>query len=409
MVVELLLLGAMYLVSAMVYSSLYLHEPGLVVSTLCISFISSVVNMLTFTACALYRKSEDIRSHYYQSITQATFCTVLISSAMYFVAWAMAALEQTEWRRAFFIHSVASTLVHSVAEVAGLALHLVLVFVAALGSYASTPEGSLNLLWFNTSCIVSFCVVWVGVFEVAEFGALHCYATTDVQRLVVFVSVNITFSLFFMLHILDSMNVTSLFGLFHLPAPLTHVVPTFQMVHDQIGLEYRRIFMGRHENNLTATAVQTLENQLEDAIEQNQNAIVRRPVLYFWRCISLIIATGIACIPVLRIAVSPRHSALTDDQILLLMLACFIPTVVFSITVLLCFNYMQLLAVAMMEKTPDDTAIVVSNKKDTANVDKNDAKSPQPSAPPIPKTEGAFGGLGRSRNRFNIKMDKKQR
>jgi hypothetical protein len=357
MVVELLLLALLYFVVATIYSSAYGDKSILVVATLCVSFMASLTNLLTFIACALYRKSSVVRWYYYQSLTQATFCTIMISSMMYFVGWMMSQLNQSAWQRAFFMHaSTSQLLVHDIAGVVTLALHMVLLLVAGLGTYASTPEGSMNLLWFNTPCLVSLCIVWVIMFEVAEFGAMHCYALTDMDRVVVFVVVNSSFSVLFLLHMLDVMNIGNVFG-FNLPTWCKHVLPETNTINRQVQWEYRRILdikTGSDEPSLSSSTTEMVEKELEEAMSENTNAIVHHPILYFWRCLSLTIAFSISLVPVFRIVLSTAKTFESDDEMLILLLSTAIPVVMFSLSVLLCFDYVQLLR-PMVEPDRDTT------------------------------------------------------
>ena len=346
MVVELFLLAILYFVVATIYSSTYGDESILIVSTLCVSFMASLTNMITFIACALYRKSSIVRWYYYQSLTQATFCTIMISSLMFFVGWIMSRLDQSSWQRAFFMHTSAShLLIHDIAGVVTLALHMILLLVAGLGTYASTSEGSINLLWFNSPCLISLCVVWVIMFEVAEFGAMHCYAVTDMDRVMIFVAVNCSFSVFFLLHMLDVMNTSSVFG-FNLPDWCKHVLPDSNTINRQLQMEYRRIFNLNEEVNvpsLSANTTEIVETELQEAMTDHPNASVRRPILYFWRCLSLTFAFSITLVPVFRILMSNTKTFESDDETFILLLSTMIPVVIFSFAVLLCFDYIQLL------------------------------------------------------------------
>jgi hypothetical protein len=374
MVVELLLLALLYFVVAIIYSSSYGDESILIVATLCVSFVASVANLLVFTACSFYRKSSVIRWQYYQSLTQATFCTILISSMMYLVGWIMIRLNQVAWHRAFFFHSSVSLLVHDVAGVMTLVLHMILLLVAGLGTYASTPEGSMNLLWFNPSCLVSLCVVWVIMFEVAEFGAMHCYASANPA--LVFVSVNVILSIFFLLQLLDVTNLGSFFG-FKLPLWCKHVLPEPGEIDDAVQVEYRRILNGSKQESLSPSAMEKLEEELEEVLTGNQKAVVRTPTLYLWRCLSLILASSITVAPIVRLRQSARYTFESDEQIWLISLCSVISAAAWSLSLFMSIDFMQLIR-PVMEPT-----VIVKSAVSHGQDDKPVAETVVPRGQPV--------------------------
>jgi hypothetical protein len=342
MVLELLLLALFYVLLAVIYSASYQDQSVLLVSTLWMTFAVSLVNMVTFVACALYRKSSVVRWQYYQAITQATFCSTLVCALLYTVGWAMAQLKNSAWREAFFVHTLPSSWVHDFAGIAGVPVHIVLVLVAGLGTYASTPEGSVNLLWFNTCYLVTLSVVWFIAVEVTEFGAMHCYADSDMQRLSVFVMVNITFSLFFLMHMLDSLNVYRIFG-FELPSWCRHRLATHLDIYEHMVLEQSVMFDNVKEENLSKGAKHAMENAVSEIARSNKDNILRRPVLYIWRFFSVLFAAMISLIPVLRILSSSRHSLDSDEDLFVLSLCMLVFLGVTALGFFLCVDYVQLL------------------------------------------------------------------
>jgi hypothetical protein len=357
MVIELVLLALLYFVVAVIYSSSYGDESTLIVATLCVSFVASVTNLFIFTACSFYRKSSVIRWQYYQSITQATFCTIFISSMMYLVGWIMSRLKQVAWHRAFFFHSSVSLVAHDIAGVMTVVLHMILILVAGLGTYSSTPEGSMNLLWFNPSCLVSFCVVWVIMFEVAEFGAMHCYASANPA--IVFVSVNSIMSTFFLLQLLDVTNFGS-FLFWKLPKWCIRVVPEAREIDDAVQFEYNRILNGTKQESLSPGAMEKIEEELEDALTRNQKVVIRTPILYFWRFLSLILASSITLVPIIRLQNSDRYTFESVKQIWLLSLCIVFSAAAWSLSFLISIDYMQLIRPVL--------APIVNIEGDSSNV-----------------------------------------
>ena len=336
MVLELLLVSGVFMASAFVYDYIYLQESVLMVATLTFSTIASVVNFASFIMCSLQRKTSIVRWQYFQCVTQATFCSVLLSALAYYVGWAMHLQGQARWQEAFFIHTVEHSAVHELAEIATLSAHLILVLIAGLCTYSCTSEGQLNLLFFNPPFFVSLCIVWVVVFEAAEYGALHCYAASDVDRILVFVCLNTTFTLFFVLHVLDALDYDPLKIL---PLWTKFKVPTVDGVRTVVKSSLTSMITEANAPSDVQSAPWFPEfaHDLQDEIRTQ--VYLLPPILAVFRFLALILALAISCTPLVHMYKYRPTDASSD--VLLSMVTLSITTLVFACTVVLCFDYMQ--------------------------------------------------------------------
>jgi hypothetical protein len=352
MVVELVLLSMVFFTSVMVYESVSGDESIIMTSTLAMSFIASLVNMVVFIVCALQRKSSVLRGYYYQSITQATYSVILISMFVYFSVWVMALLDVANWKSAFFMVEPPSVRMHDSVGVIVMAFHVILVFVAGLGTYSCTPEGSVNLLWMNPAYIVSLSVVWCIVVEVAEFGAMHCYGVDDTERPVIYITLNVTFSMFFLLHMLDSMNVSKVFG-WKIPEFFIYTPPLVEEVYDEVMARYAEVLYDitqtmnqtpeQFETNLSAGSREEIEDDITVLVEASDVLRGQRPVVYLWRFCALFGALCIATIPWIRILLSSRHTMGSDQDFVIFTSTVFTAAGVGFFLVVMAVDYIEVL------------------------------------------------------------------
>jgi hypothetical protein len=339
-VIELLILSGVFMASAFLYDSLYIQESVLMVATITFSAIASLVNFTTFIVCALQRKTSIVRWQYFQCVTQATFCGVLLSALTYFGGWTLHVQGLSLWQEAFFIHSVEHRVGHEVAEIATLSAHVILVLVAGLCTYSCTSEGQSNLLFFNTPFFVSICVVWVVVFEAAEYGALHCYAASDIDRILVFTCLNTTLTLFFVLHVLDTLDYDPLKIL---PTWTKHKIPT--MYGLRMLVEHNLTSMINEAN--TPGDIQStpwfseFAHDLQTEIRKQVHLLP--PILAIFRCLSLVLALVVSCLPLIHMYKYRPTDA--SSETLLSVITLSITTLVFVCSIVLCFDYMQFMRV----------------------------------------------------------------
>jgi hypothetical protein len=412
-VIELVLLTVVFLVSALVYDSLYHRESVLMVSTLAVSTMAAAVNLVGFMAFALYRKSSVLRWHYFQAVTQATFCTVLLSALMYYLGWIMHNLGQPTWTRELFAYSEGASVqgMHSIARLLALAMHVIVVMVAGLGAFASTSEGSTNLLWFNAPFVVTLGLVWVAMFEVVEFGALYCYAHTADARAAVFACVNLTFTLMFVLHMLDTLEYEPFWFPWWMRRPAVSIDSITRSVQGSLdGYISSDGNSSLQFGELASNTVQLLQDEVSSDVV-NLSAQSRSPILNFWRLLQVYFTFILVCVlPLVRMYGSSPAVTYRSDELILLLFVVGIPCFIFFVGVLLCFDFFSLLSpsyrrrfsssVGVVNAAPDATTNNSSSSPSATSSSRNSSRN-NPAFTPLANSSSSISNV-RPRKRLNI-------